>query len=514
MNFSETLSIVAEIMPDRVATVFDNDCTSYAQLDHQVDLIASGLIAIGVKPRDRVAILDVNSDRQVKLIYGIARAGGISVPINYRAKPSEIEFLLNDCEASVVVVGEDYRKTILSIKANINHQIKLVSFENNVFTEKWIPFNDILKETDCLHPKIDSTDHAIILYTSGTTGRAKGVLLTHQSLVGKLIDNSFPDIENSEVVLLSMPLYHIAGIHILLASIYEGRKLVIQRQFHPVEWLEIIGKHKISRSTLVPTMLKMILEEDFFKEANLSSLQMITYGAAVMPLKVITTAINKLPQVSFINAFGQTESGSTIAALTPEDHKLTGSSADLEKKLHRLSSFGRPLEGIEVRIYSNESIVPSGQIGEILVRSEQIMDRYWNDNTSSSLIIEDGWLHTGDMGYVDEDGYIFLQGRLKDFIKRGGERISPNEIESVLLQHTYVDEAAVIGKPDNHWGETILAFVIKSSNSEVTEKDLIIHCKKLLASFKKPEQIIFVETMPKNSLGKILKTDLKKLYLN
>ena len=241
---------------------------------------------------------------------------------------------------------------------------------------------------------------------------------------------------------------------------------------------------------------------------------MITYGAAVMPLKVITTAINKLPQVSFINAFGQTESGSTIAALTPEDHKLTGSSADLEKKLHRLSSIGRPLEGIEVRIYSNESIVPSGQIGEILVRSEQIMDRYWNDNTSSSLIIEDGWLHTGDMGYVDEDGYIFLQGRLKDFIKRGGERISPNEIESVLLQHTYVDEAAVIGKPDNHWGETILAFVIKSSNSEVTEKDLIIHCKKLLASFKKPEQIIFVETMPKNSLGKILKTDLKKLYLN
>ena len=158
--------------------------------------------------------------------------------------------------------------------------------------------------------------------------------------------------------------------------------------------------------------------------------------------------------------------------------------------------------------------MPSGQIGEILVRSEQIMDRYWNDNTSSSLIIDDGWLHTGDMGYVDEDGYIFLQGRLKDFIKRGGERISPNEIESVLLQHACVDEAAVIGKPDNHWGETILAFVIKSSNSEVTEKDLIIHCKKLLASFKKPEQIIFVETMPKNSLGKILKTDLKKLYLN
>ena len=167
-----------------------------------------------------------------------------------------------------------------------------------------------------------------------------------------------------------------------------------------------------------------------------------------------------------------------------------------------------------MRIYSNKSSVPSGQIGEILIRSQQIMDRYWNDSTSTSSVIEDGWLHTGDMGYIDEDGYIFLQGRSKDFIKRGGERISPTEIESALLQHPFVEEVAVIVKPDTHWGEFILAFVSKSDNSEVTEKELILHCKNLLASFKKPEQIIFIEKMPKNSLGKILKTDLKKLYLN
>ncbi|MAO89462.1 MAG: hypothetical protein CL880_02855 [Dehalococcoidia bacterium] len=514
MNFSETLSIVAEIMPDRTATVFDNDCSSYAQLDNQVDRIASGLISIGVKPGDRIAFLDVNSDRQVKLIYGIARAGGISVPINYRAKASEIEFSLNDSGASIVVVGQGYRETVLSIKDNINHQIKLVSFESHEFTENWIAYSDILKQNSDSYPKIDATDPAIILYTSGTTGRAKGVLLTHQSLVGNLLENIFPDIENSEVVLLSMPLYHVAGIHILLASIYEGRKLVIQRQFHPEEWIELIGKHKISRSTLVPTMLKMIIEDDLFNKANLSSLRMITYGAAMMPFKVITEAIKKLPHVAFINAFGQTESGSTIAALTPEDHTLTGTAAEVKKKLNRLNSIGRPLEGVQVRIYSNKSSVPSGQIGEILIRSQQIMDRYWNDNTSTSSVINDGWLHTGDMGYIDEDGYIFLQGRSKDFIKRGGERISPTEIESALLQHPCVEEVAVIGKPDTHWGEIILAFVSKSDNSEVTEKELILHCKNLLASFKKPEQIIFIEKMPKNSLGKILKTDLKKLYLN
>ena len=514
MNFSETLSIVAEIMPDRIATLFDNDCTSYAQLDHQAELIASGLISIGVKPGDRIAFLDVNSDRQVKLIYGIARAGGISVPINYRAKASEIEFVLNDSVASVVVVGQDYQETIHSIKDNINHQIKLVSFEDHESTENWIAYSDFLKKGSTSYPKIDSKDPAIILYTSGTTGRAKGVLLTHQSLVVNLLDNIFPDIENSEIVLLSMPLYHVAGIHILLASIYEGRKIVIQRQFQSGEWLELIGKHKISRSTLVPTMLKMIIEDDDFNKANLASLRMITYGAAGMPFKVITEAIKKLPQVSFINAFGQTESGSTIAALTPEDHKLSGTSSEVEKKLNRLKSVGRPLVGVEVRIYSNKSGVPTGQIGEILVRSQQIMDGYWNDKTSASSVIDDGWLHTGDMGYIDEDGYIFLQGRSIDFVKRGGERISPTEIESALLQHPFVEEAAVIGKPDTHWGEVILALVRKSDNSEVTEKDLILHCKNLLASFKKPQQIIFIEKMPKNSLGKILKTDLKKLYTN
>ena len=233
MNFSETLSIVAEIMPNRIATVFDNDCLSYAQLDNQADRIASGLISIGVKPGDRIAFLDVNSDRQVELIYGIARAGGISVPINYRAKASEIEFSLNDSGASVVVVGQGYHETVLSIKGNINHQIKLVSFESHEFTENWIGYSDILKQNSDSYPKIDATDPAIILYTSGTTGRSKGVLLSHQSLVGNLLENIFPDIENSEVVLLSMPLYHVAGIHILLASIYEGRKLVIQRQFYP-----------------------------------------------------------------------------------------------------------------------------------------------------------------------------------------------------------------------------------------------------------------------------------------
>ena len=514
MNFSETLSIVSEIMPDRVATVFDKDCTSYAKLSHEADLIASGLISIGIKPGDRVAFLDVNTDRQIKLIYGIARAGGVSVPINYRAKSSEIEFCINDSGASAIVVGSDYHEMVLSIKDNINCQLKLISFQSHGYADNWIPYGNIFKEQNDSYPQTDPKDPAIILYTSGTTGRPKGVLLTHQSLSASLLNNIFPDIENNEVVLLSMPLYHVAGIHILLASIYEGRKLVIQRQFHAREWLELIDEHKVSRATLVPTMLKMILENDFFNKANLSSLGMITYGAAVMPLNVITEAIQRLPLVGFINAFGQTESGSTIAALTPEDHTLTGTSLQVEKKLIRLSSIGKPLEGVEVRISANQVTAPPGQVGEILVRSDHIMDRYWNDNSLSSSVIDEGWLHTGDMGYMDEEGYIFLQGRSKDFIKRGGERISPNEIESVLLTHPGVDETAVIGEPDIHWGEIVVAFVIKSDNLNVTEKDLILHCKNFLASFKKPEKIIFIETMPKNSLGKILKTDLKKLYLD
>tara|TARA_Y100000590_G_scaffold247425_1_gene278010 strand:- start:32163 stop:33701 length:1539 start_codon:yes stop_codon:yes gene_type:complete len=512
MNFSETLSIVSEIMPDRVATVFDNEFTSYSMLDHEVNLIASGLMSMGVNPGDRVAFLDVNTDRQIKLIYSIARAGGISVPINYRAKSSEIEFCINDSGASVIVVGPDYHEMVLSIVGSIKNELTLISFQSNPCSENWIPYEDIIKNKNDVYPITDAKDPAIILYTSGTTGRPKGVTLTHQSITDRLLNSIFPDMENNEVVLLSMPLYHVAGMHILFASIYEGRRLVIQRQFHSEEWFELIEEHKISRTTLVPTMLKMILEDQSFSATNLSSLRMITYGAAPMPLNVITEAIRRLPHVGFINAFGQTESGSTIAALTPEDHVLDGTESEIEQKLNRLSSIGKPLEGVDVRIYSNQTNMLPGHVGEILVRSDQIMDGYWNDKNLSCSVINEGWLNTGDMGYIDEDGYIFLKGRTKDFIKRGGERISPHEVEMVLLQHAGVKETAVIGKPDMHWGEIIVAFVIKSEGSNVTENDLILHCKQVLSSFKKPEEIIFIETMPKNALGKILKKDLRNLF--
>ena len=515
MNFSETLSIVAQIMPDRIATLFDDESTSFAELDHEASLIASGLISMGIKPGDRIAYLGVNSDIQIKSIYGIARAGGILVPLNYRAREPEVEFSVNDSGAKVIIVGQDYKDLVLSISSNIKHPLQVVFLGKDDIPENWISYPDIVKQSGLSYPKIDSKDSAVILYTSGTTGLAKGVLLTHHSLVASLLENIFPDIDNTEVVLLCMPLYHVAGIQVLLTSIYEGRTLVIQRQFNAAEWLSLVSGQKVSRATLVPTMLKMILEDESFKKTNLSSLRIITYGAAAMPLLVITEAIKKLPKVAFINAFGQTESGATIAVLTPEDHQLSGLPAVINKKLNRLKSIGKPLEGIEVRIDDDmgETIYPS-RIGEILVRGPQVMKGYWNDDKSTSSAINDGWLHTGDIGYIDEDGYIFLEGRSKDFIKRGGERISPNEIESVLLSHPYVEEAAVIGVPDPHWGEVIWAVVQITDNVVVTESELISHCKILLASFKKPEHIVFIKKMPKNSLGKILKLELKKLYLN
>jgi acyl-CoA synthetase (AMP-forming)/AMP-acid ligase II len=351
------------------------------------------------------------------------------------------------------------------------------------------------------------------MFTAGTTGVPKGVMLTHESFSSLLlatVEPADPDIE--ETNLISVPFYHIAGLQAALAAVYGGRTLVVMRQFEPAEWMQLAQEYRANRAMLVPTMLKHLMEHPRFSEYDLSSLNVITYGAAPMPLEVIREAIAKFPGARFINAFGQTETASTITMLPPDDHVLDGSPEEVETKLKRLTSIGKPLDDVEVEIVDEAGEpVSQGDTGEIVARGSRMMAGYWREESATQETIKGGWIYTGDLGYQDQDGYIYLSGRAKDFIKRGGEMISPEEVEQVLRSHPELDDAAVIGVPDAEWGEEVRAVVVGRAGW-VNEEQIIEFCRDRLAGFKRPRSVVFVEELPRNVMGKVLKRDLRDEY--
>ena len=362
-------------------------------------------------------------------------------------------------------------------------------------------------------PEAGDEDTTVIMFTAGTTGVPKGVMLTHDSFSSYLlatVEPADPEVEESN--LITVPFYHIAGLQAALAAVYGGRTLVVMRQFEPGEWLSLAHENQVNRAMLVPTMLKHLMEHPNFSDFDLSSLSVITYGAAPMPLEVIRQAIDKFPGARFINAFGQTETASTITMLPPDDHVLNGSPEEIKTKLKRLTSIGKPLDDVEVKIVDEAGkTVAVGETGEIVARGSRMMAGYWQQESATRDTLRNGWIYTGDLGYQDQDGYIFLSGRAKDFIKRGGEMISPEEVEQVLRSHPELDDAAVIGVPDVEWGEEVRAVVVGRSDL-VTEEQIIKFCREKLAGYKRPRSVVFVGELPRNVMGKILKRDLREEF--
>jgi acyl-CoA synthetase (AMP-forming)/AMP-acid ligase II len=311
-----------------------------------------------------------------------------------------------------------------------------------------------------------------------------------------------------------VPLYHIAGITSMLTSVFTGRRLVILRQFEAAEWLETVPREGITHTFLVPTMLKRLLDHPTFDRNSCSSLQILAYGAAPMPVPVIRRAIAMFPPtVGFVNAFGQTETTATVTMLLPDDHRLEGSAQEIEQKIQRLASIGRPLSDVEVRIVDAEGVeVAPGEVGEIVVRTTRLMKGYVSQEATTAPTIVNGWLHTRDLGWMDADGYVYLAGRKDDVIIRGGENISPGEVEVVLHAHPAIEEAAVIGLPDVDWGEQVMAIVVPKTGSPLTAEEVIDWCHQRLASFKKPTRVHFVSTLPRNALGKVLRHELREQY--
>ncbi len=496
--------------------IFEGKIRTFSQVHDRINRLANACLELGLEKGDRIGVLQVNCNEYVEIYFAAARIGLILVPLNFRADENALHYMIDNAGVKVLFIGSRYLDMVdrmLPLLSSVNECILLDGSGH-----RKIGYEDFISASasEEVMRDIQDQDCTILMYTAGTTGRPKVVPLTHKGFASYVLENvdpASPDLEERN--LLTVPLYHVAGIQAMLAAVYGGRTLVLMRQFEVKEWLKTVQEETITRAMLVPTMLKWVVDDPDFSAYDLSSLKVITYGAAPMPLEVIRKAIESMPWVRFINAFGQTETASTITTLGPEDHVIEGSDADCEKKLRRLSSsIGRPLPDVEIKIVAEDGRpVDQGQTGEILARGPRIMTGYWRDEEKTTqAITSDGWLKTGDVGWMDEDGYIYLSGRSDDMIIRGGENISPEEVEQVLFSHPKIEDAAVIGVPDPEWGQQPIAVVVLRKEETAEPEEIMEFCRSRLAGFKRPRSVTFVDELPRNALGKVLKKELRKIY--
>jgi acyl-CoA synthetase (AMP-forming)/AMP-acid ligase II len=514
MNTTDFLSIAFAICPDRDCVVFEGKRYTYATINDRVNQVAHALNGFHVMKGDRVGILSVNCNQYVESYFATAKMGGIFVPMNYRAKAEELEYMINRAEIKVLFVGSRYGDLVNSIRSELPKVEQVISIDG----EEKGNYEELIaaQPIDEIMAEIADDDTTILLFTSGTTGRPKAVPLRHDAFVVYALDNvepANPDIEERNI--LTVPLYHVAGIQSMFPAIYGGRTLVMMRQFELKEWMETVEREKVTRAMLVPTMLKWIVDSPDFRKYDLSSLRVITYGAAPMPFDVIKKAIELMPQVQFINGYGQTESASTLTMLGPEDHSIKGTEEEKQTKWKRLQcSIGKPLSDVEIRIVDEEDKgLPPHTVGEIHARGPRIMTGYWGDEQKTAqTITKDGWLRTGDMGYLDEDGYVYLTGRADDLIIRAGENIAPEEVEEVLCCYHKIAEACVIPVPDPEFGQQPFACCVIKEGQQCTPEEVMEFCRERIAGFKRPKGVVFVDALPRNAMGKVLRKKLREEY--
>jgi acyl-CoA synthetase (AMP-forming)/AMP-acid ligase II len=515
VNTANFLTIPATIVPDQEIMVFEDRRQTYQETNTRVHRLAGALAALGISKGDRIAVLDTNSARYVEAYFATSILGGVFVPLNYRAKAQELELMITTAGARVLMVGDRYGALVSDLRHRLHCVTDYVAMESP--QRGMVRFEELIAQAsgDAYEAEVDEEDVNLLIYTSGTTGRPKGVMLTYGDFVAYVCGNTeLADGTARGGALLGVPLYHIAGLTCLMTSFFTGRTLVILGQFEPSAWLDTVQREGITHAFLVPTMLKRVLDHPDFGRYTCATLQVLAYGAAPMPLPVIRRAIEMFPStVGFVNAFGQTETTATVTMLLPEDHRLEGNSQEVARKLQRLSSIGRPLPDVEVRIVDPEGAeVRRGEIGEVAVRTPRMMKGYLSQGDVTAQTIVNGWLHTRDLGWMDDDGYLYLSGRKDDLIIRGGENISPAEVEAVLQTHPAIEEAAIIGVPDEDWGERVMAIVVPRPGCTLTAEEVIDWCHQRLASFKKPDRVRFVTELPRNPLGKVLRKDLREKF--
>lgn len=494
--------------PNKVLMTDDERSVTFFELAQEVDELALGMQCKGLKKGDRVAMLAKNSTQYLSLFLACVKLGVVPVGLNYRLSAPEWNFIIEDAGAKLLFADAEYFSQLDGV-ANTLEQISVHGQQEGVCSfEEFKVAGELVVDNP---PAYD--DILFQMYTSGTTGHPKGVLLTQKNVLANAHQAMFttghhPISDDKNLIIA--PLYHAAGLVTALCSVIYGAQMLIHRDYDPVRMITDIPKHKITAMTAIPVMLQFSLAcFDNIREFDFSSLRCISYGASPISESLLKECID-IFECDFAQGYGQTEASGCLTMLTPLDHKR----ALAEEKPELLRSCGRAILGTEMAIFNEQGQpVPLGEVGEVVARGPQIMQGYWNREEANAKTLIDGWLYTGDAGYMDEEGYIYLCDRIKDMIISGGENIYPSELENVILAHERINDAAVIGVPDEKWGEVpLLVIAGDASDNPVTIDELNSYCRERIATYKIPKHIEYIAELPRNPSGKILKKDLRKLY--
>ncbi|MEP5936858.1 MAG: fatty acid--CoA ligase [Erythrobacter sp.] len=497
---------------DQSAFTFGEEAMSFAELDAGSNRAAQALIDAGVTKGDRIAYLGKNHHLYFEVFLGAAKIGAVMTPVNWRLAPPEVVYILDNCEAELVFFGPGFEDVVGKVSASCPRVKQLIGLDAPMDgASDYRAWRDAHPANDPAVP-LGAEDEFLQLYTSGTTGRPKGAIMTHGSILASGLSKGDDGptrewqepIEN-DVSLVAMPCFHISGTGNGLANIVSGTHSIVLPEYDPTQALELIERYPISKLFLVPAAIQILLNHPRANEVDFSTLRYITYGASPIPLELMKEAMEVLG-CGFVQMYGMTETSGTIVALDPKDHLPEGSP--------KMRSVGTALNGVELKILDEAgNSLPAGTIGEIATRSGKNMAGYWRmADASAETIDADGWLRTGDAGYLDEDGYLYIQARVKDMIISGGENIYPAEVENALYAHPQVGDVAVIGIPSEKWGEEVKACVVVKDGADLSEADVIAHAREHIAGYKCPKSVDFIDALPRNPSGKILRKDLRAPY--
>lgn len=488
MSISLLLEMAVSASAGRIAVVSDDLRLDPEQL---AELAAGGAGVIDVSGAEHVVYLGTGGVMLPLLLFSSAQAGRPFTPMNYRLSQQSLQALIARLDSPLVIVDEAFRTMVDTADATV--------LESRSFLEE-------AARTPPVNHVADPEHVAVVLFTSGTTSAPKAVELTHNNLTSYITGTvEFASAAPTDTALICVPPYHIAGVSAAMSNLYAGRKMVYLREFDAAEWVRLAEAESVTSATVVPTMLERIVTVLETGEHRLPSLRTLAYGGAKIGRPLVRKALHLLPHVGFVNAYGLTETSSTIAVLTPDDHREALGATD-ESVARRLGSVGRPVPGVELQIRTTDGVVLGpGQPGELFVRGEQVSGRYTG---IGSVLDENGWFATKDLAEIDDDGYLFVVGRSDDTIIRGGENIAPAEIEDVLVEHPLVRDVAVVGVPDDHWGQALVAVVVPAEAGTPDSEELRTFVRAQLRGSRTPDRIVFRTELPSTPTGKVIRREI------
>ena len=502
LRVADVLRTGAAARGDHVAIRHRERELTYSQLDERSSRLAQALLDAGVGKGSRVAYLDRTGPEVVELLFATSKLGAVTVPLNWRLAPVELAAVLNDARAPVLVAGAAYESVVAELVPQLDVKPELVVVERDY--EQWLAAHDAADP----HARAESGDVVLQLYTSGTTGVPKGVLTTHRNLAAAAETSPYWEFDAGSVSLTALPMFHIGGIGWTFLGLWNGATTVLVGEFVAEDVLDVIERQRVTNAVLVPTMLQLLTAVPGAAERDYSALRSIAYGASPITTSVLKAALRTF-RCSLYGIYGLTESTGGVVQLDPADHDPDG------PREHLLRAAGRPLPWVDLRIADpvTGAELAAGETGEVWLRAPNVMPGYFNrPQETAAALTPDGWLRTGDGGYLDADGYLFLTDRIKDMIVSGGENVYPVEVEEALSQHPGVAEVTVIGVPHERWGETVKALVVARPGSAPTADELIAFTRERLAGYKLPRSVDFVEELPRTPSGKVLKRELRDRY--